>query len=61
MDANRVKQILSSSAEITVNYHNVPIWINSLNEDEKTAIVQTIDNRKLGEETTVAIDELTEG
>ncbi|MCJ8007458.1 H-type small acid-soluble spore protein [Lederbergia wuyishanensis] len=60
MEANRVKQILSSSAEIDVKYHGVPIWIDSLNEDETTAIVQAIDNRKLGEKTTVEIRELEE-
>ncbi|MBW8351395.1 H-type small acid-soluble spore protein [Bacillus sp. IITD106] len=60
MEANRVKQIISSSAEIDVNYHGVPIWIDSLNEDGKTAIVQTIDNRKLGERTTVEIADLEE-
>ncbi|MBS4200535.1 H-type small acid-soluble spore protein [Bacillus sp. FJAT-49732] len=60
MDANRVKQILSSSAEIDVKYHDVPIWIDSLNKDETTAIVQTFDNRKLGEKTTVEIRELEE-
>ncbi|MBS4195649.1 H-type small acid-soluble spore protein [Bacillus sp. FJAT-49870] len=60
MDANRIKQILSSSAEVDVNYQGVPIWIDSLNEDGKTAIVQSLDNRKKGEKTTVEIRELEE-
>ena len=33
MDVMRVKQILSSSAEIEVKYHGASVWIDQLNED----------------------------
>ncbi|RFU65925.1 H-type small acid-soluble spore protein [Peribacillus glennii] len=39
MDARRVKQILSSSADIDVNYNGVSVWIDTLNEDGRTATV----------------------
>ncbi|RFU71072.1 small, acid-soluble spore protein, H family [Peribacillus saganii] len=39
MDANRVKQILSSSADIHVEYNGANVWIDSLNEDGSTARV----------------------
>ncbi|NEU31297.1 H-type small acid-soluble spore protein [bacterium LRH843] len=39
MDVNRVKQILSSSAEIDVNYNGVSVWIDHVNDDGKTATV----------------------
>lgn len=39
IDVNRVKQILSSSADINVTYHDVSVWIDELNEDGRTATV----------------------
>ncbi|TCP28999.1 small acid-soluble spore protein H (minor) [Scopulibacillus darangshiensis] len=39
MEVNRVKQILSSSADIDVTYHDVSVWIDQLNEDGKTVMV----------------------
>ena len=39
MDEKRIKQILSSPADIDVEYHGVSVWIDQLNEDEKTATV----------------------
>ena len=39
MDANRIKQIVSSSADIEVTYNGVSVWIDKLHEDEKTATV----------------------
>ncbi|PLT28784.1 H-type small acid-soluble spore protein [Peribacillus deserti] len=57
MDANRVKQILSSSAEIGVEYNGVSVWIDKLNEDGRTA---TVHPRDLEERSTVEIRELKE-
>lgn len=39
MNANRVKQILSSSADIEVKYNGTSVWIDQLNEDGRTATV----------------------
>ena len=39
MDVMRVKQILSSSAEIDVEYHGASVWIDQLHEDGRTATV----------------------
>jgi small acid-soluble spore protein H (minor) len=58
MNANRVKQILSSSAEIEVTYNGTSIWIDQLNEDGKTATVHLRGQHK--DRTTVEIDELVE-
>ncbi|WP_456277866.1 H-type small acid-soluble spore protein [Bacillus sp. AK128] len=41
MEMNRVKQIVSSPAEITVTYHGVPVWIQSVDENANTARVNT--------------------
>ncbi|PLR97851.1 H-type small acid-soluble spore protein [Bacillus sp. T33-2] len=58
MDANRVKQILSSPAEIDVKYNGVSVWIDKLNEDGRTATVHMRDlSRELN---TVEIHELEE-
>ncbi|MDQ0220136.1 small, acid-soluble spore protein, H family [Peribacillus cavernae] len=58
MDAIRVKQILSSSADIQVQYNGASVWINGLNEDGKTATVHL--RGPLEERSTVEISELTE-
>ena len=39
MDAQRIKQIVSSSADIEVTYNGVSVWIDKLHEDEKMATV----------------------
>ena len=59
MDARRVKQILSSSADIEVKYNGTSIWIDKLNEDGRTATVHL--RGPLEERTVVEIDQLTEG
>ncbi|MBM7645989.1 small acid-soluble spore protein H (minor) [Scopulibacillus daqui] len=59
MDAKRVKQILSSPAEIDVKYHDVSVWIDKLNDDEKTAAVHLVDG-PLEEQSIVDITELEE-
>ncbi|MFC0559380.1 H-type small acid-soluble spore protein [Halalkalibacter alkalisediminis] len=58
MDVNRVKQILSSSAEIDVRYNGTPVWIDKLNEDGVTATVHL--RGTLEERTEVEVAELEE-
>lgn len=58
MDAKRVKQILSSSADIDVQYNGASVWIDQLNEDGKTATVHL--RGPLEERTIVDITELQE-
>ncbi|MCS0790773.1 H-type small acid-soluble spore protein [Cytobacillus pseudoceanisediminis] len=58
MDAKRVKQILSSSAEIEVKYNGASVWIDKLNEDGRTATVHL--RGPLEERSEVEIGELTE-
>ncbi|WP_227937338.1 H-type small acid-soluble spore protein [Alkalihalobacillus deserti] len=58
MDVNRVKQILSSSAEIDVLYNGTPVWIDKLNEDGATATVHL--RGSLEERSEVEISELEE-
>ncbi|MCQ6277710.1 H-type small acid-soluble spore protein [Bacillus sp. EB600] len=58
MNANRVKQILSSSADIEVKYNGTSIWIDQINDDGETATVHL--RGPLEERTTVEIKELVE-
>ncbi|AND41018.1 MULTISPECIES: H-type small acid-soluble spore protein [Bacillaceae] len=58
MDAKRVKQILSSSADIEVKYNGASVWIDKLNEDGRTATVHL--RGPLEERSEVEIGELTE-
>ncbi|PAE23728.1 MULTISPECIES: H-type small acid-soluble spore protein [Bacillaceae] len=58
MDAKRVKQILSSSADIEVRYNNASVWIDKLSEDGRTATVHL--RGPLEERSEVEIGELTE-
>lgn len=58
MDAKRVKQILSSSADIEVKYNGASVWIDKLNEDGRTATVHL--RGPLEERSDVEIGELTE-
>jgi small acid-soluble spore protein H (minor) len=41
VDVKRVKQILSSPEEIDVRYHGVSVWIESCDEEGRTATVHT--------------------
>jgi small acid-soluble spore protein H (minor) len=59
MNTNRVKQILSSSADVVVKYNGVSVWIDQLNEDGRTATVHL--RGPLEERSTVEIAELLEG
>lgn len=58
MDANRVRQILSSPANVEVKYNGASVWIDQLNEDGRTATVHL--RGPLEERTIVAIDQLVE-
>jgi small acid-soluble spore protein H (minor) len=58
MDANRVKQILSSSADVEVRYNGTSVWIDQLNEDGRTATVHL--RGPLEERSIVEISELVE-
>jgi small acid-soluble spore protein H (minor) len=58
MDANRVKQILSSSADVEVRYNGTSVWIDQLNEDGRTATVHL--RGPLEERSIVEISELME-
>lgn len=58
MEHKRLKQILSSSADIEVEYNGASVWIDKLNEDGQTATVHL--RGPLEERTIVNISELTE-
>lgn len=58
MNVNRVKQILSSSAEVEVKYNGTSVWIDQLNEDGETATVHL--RSPLKERSIVEIGELNE-
>lgn len=58
MELNRIKEILSSSVEIPVHYHGIPVWIESVEETSSMATIHargTHDERRL-----VSIDALEE-
>jgi small acid-soluble spore protein H (minor) len=58
MNVNRIKQILSSSAEIEVKYNGASVWIDQLNEDGRTATVHL--RGPLEERSIVEVHELVE-
>lgn len=60
MDLNRVKQILSSSADIEVKYNGVSVWIDKVNEDGRTATVHLRGPNKFEERSTAEISQLVE-
>ncbi|WP_053366645.1 H-type small acid-soluble spore protein [Bacillus sp. FJAT-27245] len=58
MDSNRLRQILSSSADIDVTYNGVSVWIDELHDDGKMATVHL--RGPLEERSIVDIRELKE-
>lgn len=60
MDAKRVRQILSSPADIEVTYNGTSVWIDQLHHDETTATVHLRGAGSMKEPTTVEISQLTE-
>ncbi|NQD67135.1 small, acid-soluble spore protein, H family [Bacillus haikouensis] len=59
MELKRVKQILSSSADIEVKYKDTSIWIDEVMEDGQTAVVHL--RGPLEERSQVSISDLQEG
>ncbi|NRD79764.1 small, acid-soluble spore protein, H family [Bacillus sp. BRMEA1] len=58
MNLNRVKEILASEEEISVHYHGIPVWIDSIEDTSSMALVcqrGTHDQKRL-----VSIDNLEE-
>jgi small acid-soluble spore protein H (minor) len=39
LNLNRVKEILASEEEISVNYHGIPVWIESIEPTSSMAFV----------------------
>lgn len=60
LDANRVRQILSSSADIEVKYNGASVWIDQLNENGTTATVHLRKAGSMKERSTVEISQLME-
>lgn len=58
MEMKRVKQIVSSSADITVHYHGVSVWIDNYDEENNTATIHMRDNDE--EKREVPVEELEE-
>ncbi|CEG27319.1 H-type small acid-soluble spore protein [Bacillus sp. B-jedd] len=58
MEANRVRQILSSSADIEVTYNGTSVWIDELHQDGQMATVHL--RGPLEERTVIDIKELKE-
>ncbi|OAS85288.1 MULTISPECIES: H-type small acid-soluble spore protein [Metabacillus] len=58
MDMNRVRQILSSPADIKVMYNGSSIWIDELHEDQEMVTCHL--RGPLEERTQVAVSELIE-
>jgi small acid-soluble spore protein H (minor) len=59
MELKRVKQILSSSADIEVKYKNTSVWIDEVMEDGQMAVVHL--RGPLEERSQVSISDLQEG
>jgi small acid-soluble spore protein H (minor) len=59
MELKRVKQILSSSADIEVKYNNTSVWIDEVMEDGQMAVVHL--RGPLEERSQVSISDLQEG
>ena len=59
MEMNRVKQIVSSPADIPVYYNGVSVWIDAYDEERQMATVHLRAGR-LNERLDVPVAELTE-
>jgi small acid-soluble spore protein H (minor) len=58
MNVQRAQEILNSEAKIEVQFEGVKVWIDSVDEQSKTARVHTVANSE--DLKTVAVDELKE-
>lgn len=59
METKRIKQILSSSSDVEVQYNGTSVWIDKLHDDEKTVTVH-LRGIPLEERTEVAVSDLNE-
>ncbi|ASV69398.1 H-type small acid-soluble spore protein [Cytobacillus sp. FSL W7-1323] len=59
METKRIKQILSSSSDVEVQYNGTSVWIDKLHEDDKTVTVH-LRGIPLEERTEVDISDLNE-
>lgn len=58
MELQRVKDILSAEDEISVHYHGVPIWIESIDSTSSMAVISARGTHE--ERQIVSIDSLSE-
>ncbi|WNF24989.1 H-type small acid-soluble spore protein [Mesobacillus jeotgali] len=58
MDLQRVKEILSAQDEVSVHYHGVPIWIESIDSTSSMAVISSRGTQE--ERQLVSIDSLAE-
>ncbi|SEM10634.1 small acid-soluble spore protein H (minor) [Mesobacillus persicus] len=58
MDLERVKEILASEEEISVHFHGIPIWIESVDQTSSMAVITARGTHE--EKQLVSIDGLEE-
>ena len=56
MNSERVKEIIESHGVIAVNYHESPVWLEQITEDQKVEITTLDTNQRME----VPVDQLTE-
>ncbi|MBN6885733.1 small acid-soluble spore protein H (minor) [Cytobacillus horneckiae] len=59
MDSKRLKQILSSSSDVDVQYNGTSVWVDQLHEDGRTVTVH-LRGGPLEERTEVDVADLKE-
>lgn len=58
MNINRAEEIIKSKGVIDVQYKNDSVWLESIDESNRTANVRILNSKK---EFVVPVDELNEG
>lgn len=58
MDLQRVKEIMAAEDEVSVHFHGIPIWIESIDETSSMAVISSRGNQE--ERQIVSIDGLDE-
>jgi small acid-soluble spore protein H (minor) len=58
MNVNRAEQIINAGEEIVVHYNGVPVWIQTIDKNAKTARVYT--REQPDDEHVIPLDKLTE-
>ncbi len=56
MNSERVKEIIESHGVIAVNFHDSPVWLEQINDDQNVEITTLDTNQRME----VPIDQLTE-